>query len=48
MKPLFSLKDKNYQSALLTALLMSLYSIADKIGIHHMHPFIFLYLLLLP
>ena len=48
MKPLFSLKNKPYQLAILTALLVSLYSIADKIGVHHMHPFIFYYLLLLP
>ena len=47
-KPLFSLKDKPYQLALLTALLVSLYSIVDKIGVSRMHPFIFYYLLLLP
>jgi uncharacterized membrane protein len=48
MKPLVSLKDKPYQLALLTALLVSLYSIVDKIGVSRMHPFIFYYLLLLP
>jgi len=47
-KPLFSLKDKPYQLALLTALLVSLYSIVDKIGVSRMHPFIFYYLLLVP
>ena len=48
IKPLSSLKDKPYQLALLTALLVSLYSIADKIGVRHMDPFVFYYLLLLP
>jgi len=48
MKPLFSLKDKAYQLALLTALLVSFYSITDKLGVHCMNPFTFYYLLLLP
>jgi len=48
MRPLFSLKDKPYQLALLTAFIVSLYSIADKIGVQYVHPFIFLYLMLLP
>jgi uncharacterized membrane protein len=48
MKPLFSLKDKAYQLALLTALLVSFYSITDKLGVHYMHPITFYYLLLLP
>ncbi len=48
VKPIFSLGDKPYQLALLTALLVSLYSIVDKIGVSRMHPFIFYYLLLLP
>jgi uncharacterized membrane protein len=47
-KPLFSLKNRTYQLALLTALLVSLYSMVDKIGVQYVHPFIFLYLLLLP
>lgn len=48
MKPLFSLKDKAYQLALLTALLVSFYSITDKLGVRCMNPFTFYYLLLLP
>jgi uncharacterized membrane protein len=48
MKPLFSLKDKAYQLALLTALLVSFYSISDKLGVHYMHPITFYYLLFLP
>jgi uncharacterized membrane protein len=48
IRPFFSLKDKPYHLALLTAFIVSLYSIADKIGVQYVHPFIFLYLMLLP
>jgi uncharacterized membrane protein len=47
VKPVSSLKDKPYQLALLTALLVSLYSIVDKIGVQHVYPLTFYYLLLL-
>jgi drug/metabolite transporter (DMT)-like permease len=47
IKPVFSLKDKPYQLALLTALLVSLYSIVDKVGVQHVYPFTFYYLMLL-
>jgi len=47
VKPVSSLRDKPYQLALLTALLVSLYSIVDKIGVQHVYPFTFYYLVLL-
>ena len=48
IRPFLSLRDKPYQLVLLTALIVSLYSITDKIGVQYVHPFIFLYLMLLP
>ncbi|NIS62063.1 MAG: EamA family transporter [Proteobacteria bacterium] len=38
------LKDRSYQLAWLTALIISLYSVNDKVGVRYVHPFLYLYL----
>ena len=45
VRPIRLLKDRSYQLAWLTALIISLYSINDKLGVHSVHPFLYLYLI---
>jgi uncharacterized membrane protein len=44
VRPIRLLKDRSYQLAWLTALIISLYSVNDKLGVRYVHPFLYLYL----
>lgn len=44
VRPIRLLKDRSYQLAWLTALIISLYSVNDKLGVRYVHPFVYLYL----
>ncbi|MFQ6078484.1 MAG: EamA family transporter, partial [Thermodesulfobacteriota bacterium] len=41
--PITLLKDRSYQLAWLTALIISLYSVNDKVGVHYVPPFVYLF-----
>ena len=45
IQPIRLLKDPSYQLAWLTALIISLYSVNDKLGVHYIPPFSYLYLI---
>jgi len=45
VRPIRLLKDRSYQLAWLTALIISLYSVNDKLGVRSVHPFLYLYLI---
>lgn len=45
VRPIILLKDRSYQLAWLTALIISLYSVNDKVGVHYVPPFSYLFLL---
>lgn len=41
--PITLLKDRSYQLAWLTALITSFYSVNDKVGVHYVPPFVYLF-----
>jgi uncharacterized membrane protein len=43
-RPITLLKKRSYQLAWLTALITSFYSVNDKLGVHYVPPFLYLYL----
>ena len=45
VRPIILLKDRSYQLAWLTALIISFYSVNDKLGVHYVHPFSYIYLM---
>ena len=45
IRPITLLKDRSYQLAWLTALTISFYSVNDKLGVHYVHPFSYIYLM---
>jgi len=43
IRPITLLKDRSYQLAWLTALITSFYSVNDKVGVHYVPPFVYLF-----
>ncbi len=43
IRPVTLLKDRTYQLAWLTAIIISFYSVNDKVGVHYVPPFVYLY-----
>jgi len=43
IRPVTFLRDRSYQLAWLTALIISLYSVNDKLGVRYVNPFLYLY-----
>ncbi len=44
IRPIALFRDRSYQLAWLTALIISFYSVNDKLGVRCVHPFLYLYL----